>query len=137
MFFHNKPVETGMVIVDYIQLMFGEPKEIVTALYDLSVKINAPVVVVSQVSRTLEERSDKRPTENDLLWESTLNSVFRKMMFVYRESYYDREYEESADRSDAEVIEIDKEMNRRRVLKMRLDRKTLLLEDAVAEGNID
>ena len=86
-----------MLIVDYLQLMTGAGKsenrnhemgQITSALKRLAVELNVPVVALSQLSRAVEQRADKRPILSDLRDSGNLEQDADVVMFIYREDYY-------------------------------------------------
>ncbi|MEY2565519.1 MAG: replicative helicase [Actinomycetota bacterium] len=100
----------GLVVVDYLQLMSGraraenrqvEVSEISRSLKILARELEVPVVALSQLSRNLEMRADKRPVLADLRESGSLEQDADVVMFIYRDELYDPE---SSDRGTAEVI---------------------------------
>ena len=86
-----------MVVVDYIQLMRAsnfregrvqEISEITQGLKALAKELSVPVVALSQLSRAVEQRDDKRPQLADLRESGSIEQDADVVMFVYRESYY-------------------------------------------------
>jgi replicative DNA helicase len=102
--------ELGVIIVDYLQLMSGrnraenrqvEVSEISRGLKILARELEVPVIALSQLSRNLEMRSDKRPVLADLRESGSLEQDSDIVMFLYRDDVYNPE---SQDRGTAEVI---------------------------------
>jgi replicative DNA helicase len=100
----------GLIIIDYLQLMTGrsraenrqvEVSEISRGLKILARELEVPVVALSQLSRSLESRSDKRPMLADLRESGSLEQDADVVMFLYRDEIYDPD---SDDRGTAEVI---------------------------------
>lgn len=108
-------VEHGLdlVIVDYIQLMQGrgghkgnenrqqEVSEISRNLKLIAREFNVPVIALSQLSRSVESRPDKRPVLSDLRESGSLEQDADIVIFLYRDKYYD---ENSAEGDNAEIL---------------------------------
>lgn len=106
----SKVGDLGMVVVDYLQLMTGrtnaesrqvEVSEISRGLKILARELETPVVALSQLSRQLESRADKRPMLSDLRESGSLEQDADVVMFLYRDELYNSE---SPDRGTAEVL---------------------------------
>lgn len=89
----------GLLIVDYLQLLTGssrrasegrvqEVSEITTSLKALAKELNVPVIALSQLSRQVEAREDKRPQLADLRESGSIEQDADVVMFVFREEYY-------------------------------------------------
>ena len=89
----------GLIVVDYLQLLQGTAKnasenrvqeisEITRGLKTLAKELNVPVLALSQLSRAVEQREDKRPLLSDLRESGTIEQDSDIVMFVYREEYY-------------------------------------------------
>ncbi|CAD5257593.1 Replicative DNA helicase [Bosea sp. 62] len=87
-----------ILFIDYLQLLSGSSKagqnrvqeltEITTSLKALAKELNVPIVALSQLSRQVENRDDKRPQLSDLRESGSIEQDADVVMFVYREEYY-------------------------------------------------
>jgi len=88
-----------MIIIDYLQLMSGsgnnrndgrvqEISEITRGLKAVAKELNIPIIALSQLSRQVEQRDDKRPQLADLRESGTIEQDSDVVMFIFRESYY-------------------------------------------------
>ena len=87
----------SLIIVDYLQLMSShrrvenrtqEISEIARALKSLARELQVPVIAVSQLSRAVERREDKRPVLSDLRESGSIEAEADLVVFIYREAYY-------------------------------------------------
>ncbi|MDP3507870.1 MAG: replicative DNA helicase [Candidatus Melainabacteria bacterium] len=100
----------GMIIIDYIQLLQGrkatdnrvqEVSEISRSLKTLARELSVPVIALSQLSRAVEARQNKRPMLSDLRESGSIEQDADLVMFIYRDEYYNPETEQ---RGEAEII---------------------------------
>ena len=90
----------GAIIIDYLQLIKGdsdydsrvqELSDISRSLKALAKELNVPVVALSQLSREVEKRNDKRPLLSDLRESGAIEQEADLVMFLYREDYYNKD----------------------------------------------
>jgi replicative DNA helicase len=101
--------ELGCIIIDYLQLMGGgvsenrtqELSQITRSLKNMARELNVPVIALSQLSRGVESRTNKRPMMSDLRDSGALEQDADLIMMLYREDYYDPD---TVERGIAEVI---------------------------------
>ena len=103
--------DLGLIVIDYLQLMSvpgnnenraTEISEISRSLKGLAKELNVPVIALSQLNRSLETRTDKRPVMADLRESGAIEQDADMIVFIYRDDYYNKET--SPDKGLAEII---------------------------------
>ncbi|GAA2912706.1 replicative DNA helicase [Enterococcus pseudoavium] len=111
----------GLILIDYLQLIEGtgrenrqqEVSEISRQLKKLAKELKVPVIALSQLSRGVEQRQDKRPVLSDIRESGSIEQDADIVAFLYRDDYYEREGdEEEESAANRNVIEVIIEKNR-------------------------
>ena len=111
-----------LIVIDYLQLMNGSSKnrndgrvqeisEITRGLKSVAKELNIPIIALSQLSRQVEQREDKRPQLSDLRESGTIEQDADVVMFIFRESYY-LERMEPIKKPDEEEIKFSERTSR-------------------------
>ena len=109
---HRQNGGLGLIVVDYIQLMSSnagrasenratEISEISRSLKSLAKELHVPVMALSQLNRSLEQRPNKRPVMSDLRESGAIEQDADLILFIYRDEVYNSD---SADKGKAEII---------------------------------
>ena len=108
----------NLVLIDYIQLITGSSKrssesrqqevsDISRSLKGLARELKVPVIALSQLSRTVEQRENKRPMLSDLRESGAIEQDADIVMMLYRDAYYNEESKEKANETGSERLEIN------------------------------
>ena len=150
----------GIVVVDYLQLLQGSGKgsagdnrvqeisEISRGLKQLAKELNVPVIALSQLSRAVEQREDKRPQLSDLRESGSIEQDADMVLFIYREDYYLAAKQPAEDHPDfaawqeemgraygrAEVIVAKQRHGSTGKVRLKFDSRITKFSDAVDEG---
>ena len=104
----------SLVLIDYLQLISGgknygsnrqqEVSDISRSLKTLAMELNVPVIALSQLSRSVESREDKRPLMSDLRESGSIEQDADIVAFLYRDDYYNKEARTEDNNSISELI---------------------------------
>ena len=104
----------ALVVIDYLQLISGgknygtnrqqEVSDISRSLKTLAMELGIPVIALSQLSRNVEQREDKRPLMSDLRESGSIEQDADLVMFLYRDDYYNKEAKTDDNTSISELI---------------------------------
>ena len=104
----------SLVVIDYLQLISGgknygtnrqqEVSDISRSLKTLAMELNVPIIALSQLSRSVESREDKRPIMSDLRESGSIEQDADIVSFLYRDDYYNKEAKNEENTSISELI---------------------------------
>lgn len=114
--------DLGLILIDYLQLIEGtgrenrqqEVSEISRQLKKLAKELKVPVIALSQLSRGVEQRQDKRPVMSDIRESGSIEQDADIVAFLYRDDYYQRDSDDPDEQEDTRdnIIEVIIEKNR-------------------------
>ncbi len=110
----------SLIVIDYLQLIEGtgrenrqqEVSEISRQLKKLAKELKVPVIALSQLSRSVEQRQDKRPILSDIRESGSIEQDADIVAFLYRDDYYDRDDPEEEQLTNQNIVEVIIEKNR-------------------------
>lgn len=129
-----------LIVIDYLQLMQGgrqenrqqEISEISRSLKGLARELDVPILALSQLSRSVEMRADKKPQLSDLRESGSLEQDADIVMFLYRDEYYNRDEAES--KNIAEVIIAKNRNGPTTSINLQFDKEVMRFGDLVRRG---
>lgn len=114
--------DLGLILIDYLQLIEGtgrenrqqEVSEISRQLKKLAKELKVPVIALSQLSRGVEQRQDKRPVMSDIRESGSIEQDADIVAFLYRDDYYQRDSDDPDEQEDTRdnIVEVIIEKNR-------------------------
>lgn len=110
----------GLIVIDYLQLITGtkpenrqqEVSDISRQLKILAKELKVPVIALSQLSRGIEQRQDKRPVLSDIRESGSIEQDADIVAFLYRDDYYRKEGDDAEEAVEDNTIEVILEKNR-------------------------
>ncbi|MFC5630678.1 MULTISPECIES: replicative DNA helicase [Streptococcus] len=112
--------DLGLIVIDYLQLITGtrpenrqqEVSDISRQLKILAKELKVPVIALSQLSRGVEQRQDKRPVLSDIRESGSIEQDADIVAFLYRDDYYRREGDDQEEAIEDNTVEVILEKNR-------------------------
>jgi len=128
-----------MIIIDYLQLMQGgraenrqqEISEISRGLKALARELNVPILALSQLSRSVELRAEKKPQLSDLRESGSLEQDADIVMFLYRDEYYNRD--DTSNQNIAELIIAKNRNGPTTSIRLRFDKEYVRFDNFIPE----
>ena len=105
---YKREGQIGLVIIDYLQLIEGTGSEgrqqevsaISRAIKMMAMEMDVPIIALSQLSRSVEQRQDKRPMLSDIRESGSIEQDADIVAFLYREDYYEKANDDSDNPND-------------------------------------